>query len=156
MQVTIREALDVDAPSLGKLSAEFAAHQLKPFDESRGQPHARNVLADYHGNDRQMIFVAEHHDGSIVAYISVSWVPFFLLQGTEAYVSELTVTASVRGCGVGSRLINHVEKEARKRGCVRMMLNNVRATECYERGFYAKRGFTERVGVGNFVKDLSQ
>lgn len=155
-EINIRKASPADAEALGRLSEEFAAHQSKPFDESRRDSHVCNVIAACDDNDNHMLMVAETGEGQVVGYISAHFVPFFLLQGTEAYVSELMVTASARDHGIGSRLLDHVEKEAQKRGCARMMVNNVRETEAYQRSFYAKRGFTERVGVGNFVKDLTK
>lgn len=154
MEITIREARSSDAVALGALSEEFAAHQGKPFDESRLESHASNVIADCDADDSHRLWVAANDEGIVVAYISVHWVPFLLLQGAEAYVSELMVQSRYRDCGIGRQLLDRVEQEARSRGCVRMMVNNVRATEAYQRSFYAKRGFTERVGVGNFVKEL--
>src|SRR3954447_12676521 len=44
------------------------------------------------------VFVAESGD-AIVGFIVVHWVPFPMLAGTEAYISDLIVAAELRGEG---------------------------------------------------------
>lgn len=41
-----------------------------------------------------------------------------------------------------------------ERGCTRLMLVNVQSRESYERGFYAKAGWSERREVSTFVLPL--
>jgi GNAT superfamily N-acetyltransferase len=78
-----------------------------------------------------------------------------MLGGTEAYVSDLIVRRDQRGRGVGRRLVAVVEAEARRRGCVRVMLNNRIAAESFRRSFYLKLGFRVRDDFANLVKALS-
>ena len=59
-----------------------------------------------------------------------------------------------RGLGIGTELMRAVEREARKRGCCRIMLNNPHKSEAYKRGFYIKLGFNERTDFANYVKPL--
>lgn len=99
------------------------------------------------------VYVAER--GAVVAgFVVVHWVPFPMLGGTEAYVSDLIVRRDQRGRGVGRRLVAVVEDEARRRGCVRVMLNNRIAAESFRRAFYLKLGFRVRDDFANLVKAL--
>ena len=99
-------------------------------------------------------YVAENATGGIAGYCAVHWVPFLFLAGGEAYVTELFVHPEESGRGVGSRLLDTVVGEARRRGCARVSLLNGRNGEAYRRGFYAKRGWTERDRMANFVLNL--
>ncbi len=97
------------------------------------------------------VIVAER-EGRIAGYVAVHWIPFPMLAGTEAYISDLIVDRAMRGAGLGSRLIAEVERRARERGCARLMLNNRMAADSFTRGFYAKLGFRHRDDFANMVK----
>jgi len=99
------------------------------------------------------VFVAES-DEAVVGFVVIHWVPFPMLAGTEGYISDLIVTAELRGTGIGRRLVDAVEVEARSRGCVRLMLNNRIAAKSFQRGFYPKIGYRHRDEFANFVKAL--
>jgi len=99
------------------------------------------------------VFVAES-DEAVVGFVVIHWVPFPMLSGTEGYISDLIVTAELRGAGIGRRLVDAVEAEARSRGCVRLMLNNRIAAKSFQRGFYPKIGYRHREEFANFVKAL--
>ena len=79
-----------------------------------------------------------------------------MLYGTEGYLSDLLVTQSARGQGVGQLLLAQVEARAQELGCVRLMLNNARTAESFARGFYPKQGYRERTEFANFVKSLKR
>jgi hypothetical protein len=51
-------------------------------------------------------------------------------------------------------LLDSLEAEARTRGCARLSLLNLRERESYRRGFYLKRGWTERADAANLIKKL--
>jgi len=92
--------------------------------------------------------------GRVDGYIVVHWIPFPMLAGTEAYISDLIVDRGQRGRGTGRRLVAVVESDARGRECVRLMLNNRVAAESFKREFYAKLGFRVREEFANLVKPL--
>lgn len=100
------------------------------------------------------IYVAEMTKGELVGYAAVHWLPYLFLPGPEGYVSELFVRASVRGQGVGSRLLAQVKAEAVKRGCIRLSLINFRSRESYQRCFYGQQGWEERPDGANFILRL--
>jgi len=99
------------------------------------------------------VFVAES-DEAVVGFVVIHWVPFPMVAGTEGYISDLIVTAELRGAGIGRRLVDAVEAEARSRGCVRLMLNNRIDAKSFQRGFYPKIGYRHREEFANFVKAL--
>jgi GNAT superfamily N-acetyltransferase len=80
--------------------------------------------------------------------------PYLVLNGPEGYLSELFVREPERGKGIGRRLMEVIEVEARARGCSTLMLVNSRSRESYRRGFYKELGWDEREGVANFIYRL--
>jgi GNAT superfamily N-acetyltransferase len=80
--------------------------------------------------------------------------PYLILAGPEGYVSELFVSDSARGIGIGTQLLKAVEAMAISRGCSRLMLLNRKTRESYERGFYRRLGWEEREEFANFVLHL--
>jgi ribosomal protein S18 acetylase RimI-like enzyme len=99
------------------------------------------------------VWVAEDA-GVVRGFIVVHWLPFPMLGGDEAYISDLIVGREYRGRGVGSQLVSAAESEARRRSCVRLMLNNRVAAESFQRAFYPKLGFRVREEFANLVKVL--
>jgi GNAT superfamily N-acetyltransferase len=152
MDVTIRKAHLEDAGELGCLLREidlFPAMQ----DEQPGETLARvqRHLALCLQDNSHSVYVAEDRDGGLVAYISVHWLPYLMLKGPEGFVSELFVGEPFRDRGIGTRLLEGVQAEARQRGCFRLSLENMRGRESYQRRYYEKAGWEERPEAANFV-----
>jgi GNAT superfamily N-acetyltransferase len=99
--------------------------------------------------------VAQSDDDKIVGYVSVHWLPYLFMRGPEGYVSESFVRDNARGRGVGRRLLQAVEREARSHECTRMSLTNLRHRESYKRQFYVKAGWTERSDAANFIYQIA-
>lgn len=102
-------------------------------------------------SDTSTVFVAEIGGDGAVGDCAVHWTPFLFLDGGEAYVTELFVRPENRGQGTGSKLLDQVEDDARKRGCSRLSLLNGKMSEAYERGFYKNRNWRERHSMANFI-----
>jgi ribosomal protein S18 acetylase RimI-like enzyme len=79
----------------------------------------------------------------VVGFATVSLRPQVRLGGRLASVDELVVHQDYRGRGVGSRLLDTAVDRARQMRCVRVEVETRRSRESYQRGFYARRGFTE-------------
>lgn len=90
----------------------------------------------------------------ILGYVSVHWLPYLLASGPEGYISELFIRPPVHGQGIGSALLDSAITEARRRGCARMRLLNMRQRESYLRGFYKKHGWEEREDAATFQLSL--
>jgi GNAT superfamily N-acetyltransferase len=152
MAVQIRKVDPQDAPQLALLLKEIGWFELfknEPTKKASQQvkTHIERCCAD----KSHSVFVAESSDGSIIGYGSVHWLPYLSLGGPEGFVSELFVREFARGQGVGRRLLQVIETEARGRGCTRLSLINLRNRESYQRQFYAKFGWKERTEAANFI-----
>jgi GNAT superfamily N-acetyltransferase len=114
------------------------------------QSHLDQNLAD----ESHSIYIAADEDGAFLGYCAVHWLPYLFLSAPEGYISELFILEQGRGQGLGGRLLEAVEEEARSRGCSRLQLINGRDRESYRRGFYTKHGYEER-DMAPFLKRLS-
>jgi GNAT superfamily N-acetyltransferase len=130
---------------------EFLNNEPVQAATQRVRSHIEQCLAD----NSHSVFVAESEEGSIIGYGSVHWLPYLFLRGPEGYVSELFVRDSARSQGIGTQLLQTIEGEARKHGCSRLSLLNVRNRESYQRGFYVKAGWEERPEAANFIYRIS-
>jgi len=152
MTVQISKATAQDAQSLAELLRDigwFEPFNHEPLDVlvRRVQCAIEQCLAD----NSHSIFIAQSPDGKIVGYGSVHWLPYLFLPGPEGYVSELFVRESARGSGLGRKLLEEIQAEARARGCTRLSLINLRNRESYARRFYEKAGWEERSDAANFI-----
>jgi GNAT superfamily N-acetyltransferase len=152
----LRKATIEDAEALASLLTEigwFEVFKNESLEEStqRVRAELELCLAD----DSHLVCVAQSEEGKVIGYVSVHWLPYLFMHGPEAYVSELFVRDSARGRGVGRRLLQAVETEARSRGCTRMSLTNLRRRESYKRQFYVKAGWTERSDAANFIYQIT-
>jgi GNAT superfamily N-acetyltransferase len=155
MTIQIRKAQPQDAPTLAEVVRDigwFAHVNAEPPDATRER--VAHHLALCLGDDSHTIYVAENADGEALGYVAVHWLPYLILAGPEGYISELFIKGAARGQGVGSQLLAAAEAEARQRGCLRLMLINMRQRESYQREFYKKQGWDERPEAVNFVRFL--
>jgi GNAT superfamily N-acetyltransferase len=151
----VRSATLADAPAVAALLRGLGwfdrLNEESPAEtERRLSEHLRLCLSD----DSHTVLVAESAEGSIPGYVAVHWLPYLMLAGPEGYVSDLFVTESARGAGIGTSLLAAVKDMAVSRGCSRMMLVNRKTRESYKRGFYRKLGWEERDEFANFVLHL--
>lgn len=93
----------------------------------------------------------EDFDRQIIGNGSARWLPYLFLRGPEGYVSQLFVGEAARGQGVGRKLLQAIEAEARARGGVRLALINLRNRESYRRNYYIEAGWKERAEAANYI-----
>ena len=152
MDIQIRIAKEEDAPAIADL-----LRSLESFPQIRAKtPEAigEQVLCHLQlcqADDSHSVYVAQDLDKEIVGYCAVHWLPYLMFSGPEGYVSELFLGESSRGLGIGGRFLEAVKAEARKRGCSRLMLLNLKHRESYQRKFYKKQGWEERQEAINFI-----
>jgi GNAT superfamily N-acetyltransferase len=148
----IRDAEPGDIPALARLLASLEA---AGWAQGKDWAEVENVVAiRLHGRTAGASLRVAEAEGKLAGYASAHWLPNLILGGTEGYISELFVAPDSRGKGIGGALLGDLETEARVRGCIRLSLLNLRERESYRRGFYAKRGWTERPGAANLIKRL--
>lgn len=151
----IRRATLDDAPDIARLLRDLGWSERITAEElaettSRVERQFKLCQAD----DSHSVYVAETAQAEIAGYVSVHWLPYLIQVGPEGFVSELFIKTPFRGHGLGSRLLATVEAEANQRGCARLGLINNRERESYQRQFYKKQGWEERIWAANFVKWL--
>jgi GNAT superfamily N-acetyltransferase len=156
MEIQIRKAKQKDALALSALIRSLGIfHRLDqetPQDtQQRVHKHLEMCLAD----ESHLLLVAQTKEGQVAGYCSVHWLPYLFLSGPEGYVSELFIREEFRGAGIGGQLLAEIKIAARKRGCARLMLLNFRQRESYQRQFYSKQGWEERVEMANFICTLA-
>jgi GNAT superfamily N-acetyltransferase len=153
--VNLRKVSIDDAAELAALIKSIGWFQfLNGLPDDEACEHVKAQLAYCLSDDSHCLYVAQSDDGNIVGYISTHWIPYLFMRGSEGYVSELFVVDRARGQGIGRELLDLVEAEARRRGCTRLSLINLRSRESYKRQFYIKAGWQERTEVANFVRVL--
>jgi GNAT superfamily N-acetyltransferase len=103
------------------------------------------------GSDDHTIMVAQAPAGQVAGFVAIHWLPYLFMRGPEGFISELFISEDSRGQGLGTRLLEAAIAAARERGCSRLQLINYRGRESYQRGFYAKAGWTERAEAAAFV-----
>ncbi len=150
--VLIRRACEEDAVSMATILREIGWSRRRnslPLEEVV-EPIRKVLEMALKDSEGHSVYVAESR-GEILGFVCTHWVPFIMLGGVEGYISDLFVSPSHSGLGVGSKLIETVFEEGRKRDAYRLMVTNGKNRPSYKRGFYRKMGFEERPTVANFV-----
>ena len=141
--VVIRPARPDDASALDGVLRSlgwFDELDAIPAQETTAQIQAQVAAL---GSGQNTLLVAESAEGQVAGYVMAHWFPN-LLVGGEGYVSELFLRPEARGRGIGTALLEEVKREARERGCERLILFNRKMRESYQRCFYQRRGWVER------------
>jgi GNAT superfamily N-acetyltransferase len=153
--VKLRKVSIDDAQELASLLKGIGWFEfLEKRSDDQAREHVKAQLARCFADDSHCIYVAESDDGKLIGYVSAHWIPYLFMRGPEGYVSELFVSDGARGQGVGRELLACIEAEAKARGCHRLSLINLRSRESYQRQFYIKTGWQERVEAANFLRVL--
>jgi GNAT superfamily N-acetyltransferase len=130
------------------------AKPIQQILQQMGYPDKVEAIADrIEENQRPdyKIFVAQH-DQKIVGVIVVHTYTYLHAAGLIGRIMTFCVDESVRGQGVGTRLLQHAEAYLSKLHCIKVELNcNNRRTETHE--YYKQRGY-EQTSL-HFVKKLN-
>jgi GNAT superfamily N-acetyltransferase len=152
-EICIAEQKDVEG--IAEIARElgwFADITAETPEETRA--HVAREMKLCQADESHGVFLARVTDGTVLGYVAVHWVPYLIHSGPDGYISELFLRESERGKGIGARLLGTVEAEAKRRGCTRLMLLNMRQRESYQRGFYSKQGWEERPQAATFMKKI--
>jgi len=155
MEFGIYEAEERDIAGIGEIVRElgwFADIAVEAPETTR--EHIANEMKLCQADESHGVFVARATDGIVLGYVAVHRVPYLIHSGPDGYISELFIRESARGEGIGARLLETVQAEAKRRGCTRLMLLNMRQRESYQRGFYSKHGWEERPQAAIFIKKI--
>jgi GNAT superfamily N-acetyltransferase len=152
--ITIRPANMGDTSALAAILRQLGWFEhINAEPEQATEARVKENLIRCMAGENDTVLVAQNADGGIAGYIAVHWMPN-LMSGLDGYVSQLFV-GPVKGHGVGTGLLDAVEREAVTRGCKRLLLFNRSIRESYRRGFYHKRGWEEHTDAAIFMRYLS-
>ena len=98
-----------------------------------------------HGPD---LFLVAEENGQIVGTVIGGF------DGRRGLLYHLAVSASFRGQGIGSRLMDEIESRLREKGCIRCYLLVVTDNDEGMR-YYEKRGWEHMTWVRPYGKDLT-
>jgi GNAT superfamily N-acetyltransferase len=150
-QIELRLAVPGDYEPIAALVVAFAVEEGRTVDRDAVEEALRHCVDD----PAHLLLVAA--DGAQIAgYLTMHWIPFPMLGGSEAYISDLLVARARRGGGIGRALAEAAEQAARQRGCQRLVVNNRLVAESFVRGFYPKLDYRARDEYRSLVKVLTQ
>lgn len=148
--VDVRPATRADVPALLALVEQYwRFEQIDAFDARRIAPLLERVL----GNDALGRAWLARVDGAPAGYLLVVFVFSLEHQGLTAEIDEFFVRPAHRGQELGTRLLDAAETACRAAGCTNIALQLGRANEA-ARGFYRRKGYSERDGYELLDKDL--
>jgi GNAT superfamily N-acetyltransferase len=142
--LAIRDAIVEDASMI--------AHLLDELGYPSQTDGVRQRLARLLPREDTRVFIAEH-DAKLLGVLGVHRMPVLTSLNDVAMIVALVVTEQARRTGVGRRLVDRAEEEARVWQCGRLMVTSAErradAHEFYQRlGFdYTGRRFVKSLGV---------
>ena len=129
----VREVRVEDAARIAELLGELGY----PSDENA----VRQRLKRLHRSGSDVTWVAEV-DGEVVGLVGIHVSQVLAYDGDAAKVSEIVVDDRYRRRGIGARLMEVAEDEARRLGCVVLFLTTAERRKDAH-AFYRKLGFEE-------------
>ncbi len=151
--LTITEPQKSDLKSLLKILESTGWFEDLTSENEDCMKSGMAVLESILSDTNKLLLVAR--DGCrVVGFVCLHFVPYLMLCGEEAFLSELFVKNTHCGKGIGSMLLAAAVEAAKERGCRRMQLINSRLRDSYRRGFYAKHGWQERQYAASFILNL--
>ncbi|WP_229054307.1 GNAT family N-acetyltransferase [Aeromicrobium sp. Leaf350] len=148
--VSFRAAAPDDVPDVLRLMQQDG---IGPTTPATTEPSARLLAAfdEISADPREDLLVGEL-GGVVVATAHVSWLRVLSADGgLYCQVENVRTDSAVRGRGLGTALMAHVEKLARSREAVRIQLTS-NATRTDAHRFYERLGFTaSHVGMKKYL-----
>jgi N-acetylglutamate synthase-like GNAT family acetyltransferase len=136
----IREARASDADRVFALLKQLEqgyAPDRESFDESFA------FLVD--GEPTSVLLVAEDEAGFVLGYALTTISPLLHTNGKSAQLQELVVDRDHRASGVGTSLVEEVERVCRDRGVRQLTVPSRRSADFYERiGYRSTADFLKR------------
>lgn len=146
----IRSYTEADQSQVLELARELQAHEVPFFDRMKPASDIglwyidllRGQCAEHDG-----VFLVAEIDGNCVGYATILIKMSEDGKGDEiaydyAYIGDLVVSRSLRGHGIGSRLIEECERMAKQAGRDEIRLG-VLAANTQSHRFYSQQGFTD-------------
>ena len=134
----LRLARPDDVALLAEWMREYYAEQGYPFDPARHAEAIRGLVADPALGRLWWI----EDGGARAGYVALCFGWSLEYQGRDAFVDDLYLRPAFRGRGLGARVMEAVEREARELG-VRALHLEVERSNDPARALYEKRGLRD-------------
>jgi len=139
--ITLRPARREDVAAIVRLLADDG---LGAGREQVSDPPSPAYLAAFEAiaaNPRALLAVAEDEAGAVIGTLQLTFIAGLSNQGAElALVSAVRVDSTLRGRGLGDRMMQWAMDQARARGCQQMeLLSHASRIEAHR--FYERLGF---------------
>ena len=136
--VILRKARSADVPALVSLLIEDAIRMLD--EAAPDDPLYQRAFEAVETDPNQWLRVAER-DEEVVGTLQVTFLQYLVHRGRPvALIEAVRVKASLRGKGIGARLVKAAIDEAKRRGCARVQLTtNKQRIDAHR--FYERLGF---------------
>jgi GNAT superfamily N-acetyltransferase len=141
--VPIRPAVPADAPAISELLGQLG--YPAPVPEI---PQRLRAISDY---PSASAFVATDRYGEVIGVVTAHIIPSIHDNEPVAWLTTLVVLEDARGAGIGSALVDHIEKWATHHGARRLSVTSGMHRKATH-DFYEKRGY-ENTGL-RFAKNL--
>ncbi|MEM9538401.1 MAG: GNAT family N-acetyltransferase [Cyanobacteria bacterium P01_E01_bin.42] len=129
----IREAVFEDAIAIADLLSQLDYPETEQFITAK--------IGQQLSHPDALLLVVEENS-QILGFISLHFIPQIALEGDFCRVSYLCISESGRGLGLGTKLLEYAEIEARSRGCDRMEVHcHSRRTLAHQ--FYFRQDYEE-------------
>jgi GNAT superfamily N-acetyltransferase len=139
--ILFRRAVRADLPDIVRMLAEDSLGSTR---EAYAQPLPESYYAAFDAIDRDAnneLVVAEK-DGRVVGTLQLTFIPYLTYKGSwRALIEGVRVDSSMRGAGLGHRLLQWAIRRAGERGCKMVQLTSNKARTDAIR-FYESLGFT--------------
>lgn len=145
MEHTVRQAHAGDAAGIAHLISVLG-YGLKA-DEVPARLEA-------YANDASRVFVAEHHSGRIVGFLSFHASPLFHEPGALGRIMAMAIDPEHQRQGMGTALVQAAETFARTCGCLRIEVTSGDRREKDAHVFYGKLGYAS--DCRRFLKRLEE
>jgi GNAT superfamily N-acetyltransferase len=138
--ILFRRAVLADLPDIVRMLADDS---LGATRESFELPLPESYYTAFEAIERDANneLVVADKDGKVAGTLQLTFIPYLTYQGSwRALIEGVRVDASVRGAGLGHRLIAHAIERARERGCKMVQLTSNKSRADAVR-FYQSLGF---------------
>ena len=150
MNVNVRLAMEADLSELLAMMADFNALEGIPWNRPRTDTALRRMITD---SSLGCALIAETHQ-EICGYAVLAYGYDLEFGGRDAFVNELYLRESVRGRGLGSKVLEAVESIAKDNGVLALHLM-VHPENAPALSLYRRLGFvqTPRIGLTKILQE---
>jgi GNAT superfamily N-acetyltransferase len=117
MSIVIRDAVREDVPAMFELIKELALYEKAPEQVTNT---VEQMYADGFGENPIFGTIISEVDGEIVG-MALYYYRYSTWKGKRLYLEDLIVSETMRGRGLGEKLLNAIIEKARQTSCTGLM-----------------------------------